>query len=271
MWRQRWACYSSSRCCPLIRHQARPCRGLSTGTRRPCPQLILDHGFLVSLLPCFNPLNNFKAIIASADLETCTAKTVRKQLEADLKIDLESSKQQINEIINEAIMKRLAEQERQESKSQSEIDEPLDDETLARQLQAEENDRIRTPRRAAPKAKGKRLVRREPSGAPKTPNPNNPFNKPFLLSEPLSRLVGATELSRPQVVKHIWAYVKEHNLQDPSDKRILICDELMLPVMKKPKISCFAMNKMISDHLTRKEDALPAAKRTKISQDHVDE
>lgn len=210
----------------------------------------------------------FLDIIASADLEKCTPKTVRKQLEEDLKVDLESSKQQINEIINEAIMKRLAEEElaKHALKANNVQDsaEELDDEELARKLQAEENLNVRSKRRVVKVAKGKRLIKKDPSRK-KEPNPNNPFNRPLLLSEPLSQLVGATEMSRPQVVKHIWAYVKEHNLQDPSDRRILICDEKLLPIMKKQRITCFAMNKIISDHLTRKEDALPAAKRRKTS------
>ncbi|XP_057788170.1 protein TRI1-like [Salvia miltiorrhiza] len=38
-------------------------------------------------------------------------------------------------------------------------------------------------------------------------------------------LGGATEIPRTQVLKEIWAYIKQHNLQDPADKKVIVCDE----------------------------------------------
>lgn len=222
-------------------------------------------------------------IINEADLETCSAKSVRKGLEAELQVSLDEHKDKINEVINEAILNRLSKEEGHREKikdhqdhcsttfngTNEDQDEDLDDEELARRLQEAENAYTRPSRRAAAKVKGKKLVRKESSKPRNTTN--NPFNKLFLLSKPLSKLVGAKEMSRPQVVKRIWAYVKEHNLQDPKDRRILVCDELMLPVMKKPKISCFAMNKILSDHLIHMEDTVGStAKRAKIDKELVD-
>lgn len=37
-------------------------------------------------------------------------------------------------------------------------------------------------------------------------------------------------MPRPEVVKRIWAYVKEHGLQDPEDRRFILCDDKMKPV-----------------------------------------
>lgn len=207
---------------------------------------------------------------------------MRKGLEAELQVNLDEHKVTINEIINEAILERLSAEESQKEKAQQpkktangkvvkveERDEDIDDEELARRLQETENASVRPSRRAAAKVKGRKLVRKE-SAKPRN-NTNNPFNKLFLLSEPLSKIVGATEMSRPQVVKNIWAYVKSHNLQDPTDKRIFICDDLMIAVMKKPKISCFAMNKVLSDHLIRMEDTVGSTpKRAKVDKELVD-
>ncbi len=213
-------------------------------------------------------------------METCTAKSVRKVLEAELQVDLDPLKDKINEFINLAIEERTASstkpkssntnsvQQSKDKEFEEDMDEDVDDETLAKMLQAEENARSQRHRRTTAKVKGKRLQRKD---GPKTKRaaPRNAFNQPYLLSEPLGRLVGATEMSRPQVVKHIWAYVKEHNLQDPSDKRILVCDELMLPVMRKPKISCFGMNKILSDHLIKPEDVVGSKATAKRSIDEV--
>lgn len=38
------------------------------------------------------------------------------------------------------------------------------------------------------------------------------------------------QMSRPEVVKKIWAYVKLNNLQDPTDRRYIICDDSLKPV-----------------------------------------
>ncbi len=69
------------------------------------------------------------------------------------------------------------------------------------------------------------------------------------LSEPLAALVGEPALSRPQTVKKIWAYVKERDLQDPSDKRQIRCDDAMRAVFKSDKIHMFTMNKVLAQHL----------------------
>ena len=37
-----------------------------------------------------------------------------------------------------------------------------------------------------------------------------------------------------QVVKRIWAYVKEHDLQNPKDKRKIILDDALGKIFKVP-------------------------------------
>ncbi|KAF9765181.1 RNA polymerase I upstream activation factor complex subunit Spp27 [Fusarium sp. DS 682] len=56
-------------------------------------------------------------------------------------------------------------------------------------------------------------------------------------------------LSRPQVVKKLWEHIKANNLQDPNDKRQIICDEKMQAVFKQAKVDMFRMNKDIGSHL----------------------
>ncbi|KAF8467655.1 hypothetical protein BDZ91DRAFT_722830 [Kalaharituber pfeilii] len=81
-------------------------------------------------------------------------------------------------------------------------------------------------------------------------NRNNPFNAPMQLSEALSDLIGKTECSRPECVKSIWAYVKEHGLQDPNDKRYIICDDSMKRVFNgASRVHMFTMNKYLSSHI----------------------
>ncbi|KAI1428095.1 DEK C terminal domain-containing protein [Xylaria sp. FL1777] len=142
------------------------------------------------------------------------------------------------------------------------------DARLAALLQAEENQRTRTTRgggaKAAPKKKkpaakkkSEKRVRPEDDSdvdgsddpSPKKRKAGGGFQKPFNLSYPLAELCGEPQLSRPQVVKKLWAHIKEKQLQDPSDKRQILCDERMQAVFKLAKVDMFQMNKLVGNHL----------------------
>ncbi|KAF4457044.1 putative UAF30-subunit of RNA polymerase I transcription factor [Fusarium austroafricanum] len=142
------------------------------------------------------------------------------------------------------------------------------DAKLAAQLQAQENslargrktrggDKKPTKKKAAPRKKSAKKVKAdddsdmEPADGEtgKKRKAGGGFQKPFNLSETLSELVGETQLSRPQVVKKLWEHIKANDLQDPNDKRQIICDEKMHAVFKQAKVDMFRMNKDIGSHL----------------------
>ena len=63
-------------------------------------------------------------------------------------------------------------------------------------------------------------------------------------------------MSRTEVVKFLWAYIREHNLQDPSDKRFILCDDALKAVFNgESRVSGFGMNKYLSQHLIKLEGA----------------
>jgi upstream activation factor subunit UAF30 len=57
------------------------------------------------------------------------------------------------------------------------------------------------------------------------------------------------QLSRPQTVKKLWEYIHQHDLQDPSDRRQICCDEPMRAVFKQDRIHMFTMTKILSQNL----------------------
>lgn len=69
------------------------------------------------------------------------------------------------------------------------------------------------------------------------------------LSPALSEMLGESQLSRPQTVKKIWAYVKERDLQNPDDRRQIFCDDAMRKVFKGDSVHMFTMNKLLVQHL----------------------
>lgn len=79
------------------------------------------------------------------------------------------------------------------------------------------------------------------------------FAKEFILSEPLAVVVQAEKMSRPQVVKQLWAYIKDNELQNPNDKREILCDSNLKAVFGKEKVTMFSMNKYLGQNLHEPE------------------
>ncbi|KFZ14637.1 hypothetical protein V502_05978 [Pseudogymnoascus sp. VKM F-4520 (FW-2644)] len=147
------------------------------------------------------------------------------------------------------------------------------DAKLAALLQAQENSRGRATRGGDKKkpAKAKSTVKKKKSaakvkaaddsdielnsdGEKKVVERKGGFHKQYALSEPLAALVGEPQLSRPQVVKQIWKHIKGNDLQDPSDKRQIFCDNKMKLVFKQDTVHMFTMNKLLGKHLYEVEE-----------------
>merc|ERR1711910_109283 len=78
------------------------------------------------------------------------------------------------------------------------------------------------------------------------------LTKPLALSTELADLVGAKkgeQLSRPEVVKRIWAYLKAHKLQGPENKQYFKPDAKMKPIFGEDKVRAFGMAKFLKTHL----------------------
>ncbi len=75
--------------------------------------------------------------------------------------------------------------------------------------------------------------------------------KPMKLSPELEAVVGAGPMSRGEVVKQIWVYIKKHDLQNPANKRNIIADDKLLPIFGgKKEVTMFEMTKLVSGHLS---------------------
>ena len=58
-------------------------------------------------------------------------------------------------------------------------------------------------------------------------------------------MLNVPKLSRPQVVKQLWVYIKENELQNPENKREILCDVNLRAVFGVDKIDMFRMNKVL--------------------------
>ena len=71
------------------------------------------------------------------------------------------------------------------------------------------------------------------------------------ISEDLAPVVGKGPMPRSEVVKNLWAYIKDKNLQDPKNKRTINADEQLKKVFGgKATVDMFEMTKLVSKHLS---------------------
>ncbi|EMD33109.1 hypothetical protein CERSUDRAFT_142690 [Gelatoporia subvermispora B] len=137
------------------------------------------------------------------------------------------------------------------------------DEEIARQLSQELNGRPRSSRATTTKGtkKGGRSKARksaatvdddaDASGSekPQKKRGGGGLNKEYTLSEPLAAVLKVEKLSRPQVVKQLWVYIKDRNLQNPANKKEIMCDDSLRAIFGTDRIDMFKMNKVLGGHL----------------------
>ena len=83
--------------------------------------------------------------------------------------------------------------------------------------------------------------------------PGGGLTAPKKLSPELADIVGKKEASRAELMKLLWAYLKEKNLQDPENKQYFTPDKKMAKVFGEDKIKAFTMAKYLGPHLSNIE------------------
>lgn len=80
--------------------------------------------------------------------------------------------------------------------------------------------------------------------------PNAAFSKPLTPSAALAAVIGEGPVSRPEVVKKLWDYIKAHGLQDATDKRRVNADAKLAAVFGKPQVTMFEIAGIVGQHLS---------------------
>jgi chromatin remodeling complex protein RSC6 len=92
-------------------------------------------------------------------------------------------------------------------------------------------------------------ARKSPSG----------FAKPNKISDELCDFIGVphgTEKSRTDITRYINSYVKEHNLNKPDNKRIILPDEKLKKILNPKEgdlVTFFVLQRLISHHFPPKK------------------
>ena len=78
------------------------------------------------------------------------------------------------------------------------------------------------------------------------------FAKPAYLSPELCLFLGVdvgTELARTDVTKKLLSYVKEHNLQNPENKRVILLDDALNKLLKPDcEVTYFNIQRLLKGH-----------------------
>ncbi|EEB07646.2 RNA polymerase I upstream activation factor complex subunit Spp27 [Schizosaccharomyces japonicus yFS275] len=227
--------------------------------------------------------DDIKEILSTVNRETVSAKQVRQLLEQKRNVNLHDVKKELNAVIlkcyedttklpippfvdRDAVEEKkpepaspVAEPKKQRRKRATKADSEAENAEAGSAAPGEDADGTPVKKTRTRRKKGddgeKVDKRRKRNQDPA----NNPLNKPMKLKEPLAEFLGVQELSRPQTVKKIWEYIKAHDLQDPADKRTIICDEKMKKVFDVDRLHMFAMNKHLTSLFEKADPAAAAA------------
>lgn len=81
------------------------------------------------------------------------------------------------------------------------------------------------------------------------------LQKPYKCSPALAEFVGEKTISRATLTSKMWAYFKEKNLMDPTNKRWVIADAALTKLLGVDRFQGFTVSKFLTPHLLPMDDA----------------
>ena len=85
--------------------------------------------------------------------------------------------------------------------------------------------------------------------ASKAPAARKPAAANYHPDAALAAVIGSEAVARTEALKKLWDYIKAHNLQDPQDKRTIVADDKLRPVLGKDRAGMFELTRLIGPHL----------------------
>ncbi|XAR73953.1 hypothetical protein NMG60_11008094 [Bertholletia excelsa] len=219
-------------------------------------------------------IGRLREFLCTSDLNTTTTAIVRRKLEEDFGVDLSDKKAFIREQIDYYLQIHLAnaEENKQGDDDEGEGNEEEEDgdgegaakvkseeeEEEEEEEESEEEAGVGTGASKRGSKKQNKEVKKRGGG----------FCKLCSLSPELQKFVGVPELARTEVVKQLWRYIREKDLQDPSNRRNIICDDTLQALFGVDRINMFQMNKALAKHIwpLDSDDAAPVKSTPKEKQ-----
>ncbi len=68
----------------------------------------------------------------------------------------------------------------------------------------------------------------------------------------LASVVGSEPMTRSEITKKVWDYVKKNKLQDSQNRRMINADGTLRPIFNgQDQVSMFEMTKLVNQHVTK--------------------
>ncbi|XP_059282123.1 upstream activation factor subunit UAF30-like isoform X2 [Lycium ferocissimum] len=185
-------------------------------------------------------IGRLREFLSTSDLTTTTTATVRRKLEEDFGIDLSDKKGFIREQVD-LYLETQFQIDNENNDEENNDDGQVKSEVSDEEEEEEEEVVVKVKRRSSKKkaVKKNENVKRKAGG----------FTKVCSLSPQLQKFTGEAELARTEVVKRMWNYIRENNLQDPSNRRNINCDDTLRELFDVDTIDMFQMNKALAKHI----------------------
>lgn len=88
------------------------------------------------------------------------------------------------------------------------------------------------------------------AGPRKARKPNAAFMKELTPSPALAAVVGPAPLPRTEVTRRMWAYIKEHRLQDPEHGQTIHADATLRAIFDgRDRVTMFELSGLVNRHL----------------------
>jgi upstream activation factor subunit UAF30 len=100
-----------------------------------------------------------------------------------------------------------------------------------------------------------------------TPKKVGGFTAIVQLSDELTEFMGSAFLPRTEVTKRLWQYIKTNDLQDPTDRREILCDAKLQLLFKRKKVHMFKMTKYVSAMMKTIKELQPGDERAALGDD----
>nr|ACG30187.1 SWIB/MDM2 domain containing protein [Zea mays] len=200
-------------------------------------------------------VERLQEVLRSSDLNTTTTAALRRRLEEDFGADLSHKKAFIREQVDLFLAEVAAKAEPQEPKEEEPEEAPVPKEEEPEELEGVEEEGEGEYEEEEEEEEEEECEDENSSGARKKQRGNDGkkrgggFTKLCSLSPALQEFVGASELARTEVVKKLWAYIRENNLQDQNNRRKILPDERLKKIFNVNSIDMFQMNKALTKHI----------------------
>lgn len=116
-----------------------------------------------------------------------------------------------------------------------------------------DNKELIMKKKAAKKTKAKRTSKpKKKSSAHKKPRKKAGLTQiTYGLSEELQAVVGSKHLTRPQVVKKLWEYIKAKRCQDAKNRRMIVPDEKLSKVIGNKPVDMLKLATHLNKHIKK--------------------